>query len=50
MFQEEINKGKTGKVNNACAWFEKVNEDVPVKNIMIISIKNVSKAAEFNKS
>lgn len=48
--RKEINKEETGQMNNACAWFEKVNGDVPVKNIMIISTKNVSKAAGFNKS
>ncbi|MFP7233643.1 hypothetical protein SFC70_17145 [Bacillus subtilis] len=37
-------------MNNACAWFEKVYGDVLVKNIIIISTKNVSKAAGFNKS
>ncbi|MGC9933808.1 DEAD/DEAH box helicase [Priestia aryabhattai] len=48
--RNEINKEETGQMNNACAWFEKVNGDVPVKNIMIISTKNISKAAGFNKS
>lgn len=48
--RKEINKDETGQMNNACAWFEKVYGDVPVKSIMIISTKNVSKAAGFNKS
>lgn len=47
--RNEINKEETGQMNNACAWFEKVNGDVSVKNIMIISTKNVSRAAGFNK-
>lgn len=36
-------------MNNACAWFEKIIGSVPVKNIMIISTKNVTRAAGFNK-
>ncbi|MFK4008605.1 DEAD/DEAH box helicase [Bacillus safensis] len=48
--RNEINKDETGQMNNACAWFEKVYGDVLVKNIIIISTKNVSKAAGFNKS
>ncbi|PGU19151.1 DEAD/DEAH box helicase [Bacillus thuringiensis] len=47
--RDEINKEETGQMNNACAWFEKVNGNVPVKNIMIISTKNVSRAAGFNR-
>lgn len=47
--RNEINKEETGQMNNACAWFEKVNGNVAVKNIMIISTKNVSRAAGFNK-
>lgn len=47
--RHEINKEETGQMNNACAWFEKVNGNVAVKNIMIISTKNVSRAAGFNK-
>ncbi|ALC88887.1 DEAD/DEAH box helicase [Bacillus sp. FJAT-18017] len=48
--RKEINKDETGQMNNACAWFEKVYGDLPVKNIMIISTKNISRAAGFNKS
>ncbi|HDR6247080.1 TPA: DEAD/DEAH box helicase family protein [Bacillus cereus] len=47
--RNEINKEETGQMNNACAWFEKINGSVPVKNIMIISTKNVARAAGFNK-
>ncbi|PGL28035.1 DEAD/DEAH box helicase [Bacillus thuringiensis] len=47
--RNEINKEETGQMNNACAWFEKIIGSVPVKNIMIISTKNVARAAGFNK-
>ncbi|PEJ23243.1 DEAD/DEAH box helicase [Bacillus pseudomycoides] len=47
--RDEINKEETGQMNNACAWFEKVNGNGNVKNIMIISTKNVARAAGFNK-
>lgn len=47
--RNEINKEETGQMNNACAWFEKVYNEVPIKNIIIISTKNISRAAGFNK-
>lgn len=47
--RDRINKEETGQMNNSCAWFEKIYGDVPVKNIMIIPTKNVSRAAGFNK-
>ncbi|CAH0344766.1 DEAD/DEAH box helicase family protein [Bacillus sp. CECT 9360] len=47
--RNEINKDETGQMNNACAWFERVYNEIPVKNIIIISTKNVSRAAGFNK-
>ena len=47
--RNEINKDETGQMNNACAWFDKVYNKTPVKNVIIISTKNVSRAAGFNE-
>jgi len=46
--RKEIHKDETGQMNNACAWFKKNYPGAKVKNIMVISTKNVAKAAGFN--
>jgi len=43
----EIYKDETGQMNNASAWFKKYYAGMKVKRILVIPIKNLSKAAGF---
>ena len=46
--RKEINKDETGQMNNSCAWFKKEYGDRPVKNLMVIWTRVVTKAGGFN--
>lgn len=46
--RNEIHKEETGQMNNAIAWFNRVYNEAPVKNIIVIATKNVANAAGFN--
>jgi len=45
----EINKGESGQMNNACAWFAKNYEGAGSVNILIIPTNQIAAAAGFNE-
>ena len=48
--RDSIQKGETGQMNNACAWFKERYKGAKSKNILIIPTKVVSKATGFNET
>ena len=45
----EMNKGETGQMNNAIAWFRRYYAGAKAKNIMIIPTRVVGRGAGFNE-
>jgi replicative superfamily II helicase len=47
--RESINKGETGQMNNAAAWFSREYPGAKVTRVMIIPTRKVGPAAGFNE-
>lgn len=45
----EINKGESGQMNNACAWFKTNYPGASATNVLIVPTKKLSKASGFNE-